>query len=768
VGACLAGGVTVCGGAEGVVCDAVPSAPDFETCDGVDNDCDGTVDNAAQGTGVACSNGVGACARAGLLQCQNAEIVCDAVPGAPAAEICDTQDNNCDGSVDNGLNCTVYTSCLDAYTHGQRADGVYRVQPPGAANPVNLYCDMTTDEGGWSLVASTVGTTLNDDGVATYYPDLATLAPAAGHTTVWEGLRSLGDRFDVRFACRDAVRAADAPMTVDLSFYRVGWYKELVGTSDATMCFNETDGAGQDMAPPARRNNLTGAALDRGDQWDFGYFEGEDVCGDTGDFTVDFDGRGMGDNRSDGTDWGEDDNLRKCGRAGLATGQWFIFARERRRVGVLGPDVTALLQNAGISAEALSYQDEGLAARIDARVYEALVLGRYAQDWARMTPGVSDALAQFVADGGSLVTEADGASILMSGYDGSFAFGEGPASPLGLFPGVVGGGFGPGADTPVAITATGDPIFAGVPNPLQAGGGTEDFLYPHSVEGENTYLSTVATFPGDGELFPQGDLPAIQRGRYCGANIITANFDYADNLANPGIATLVANLGKDALLAPYPSLEEQCPLPLRPVLMLCGGSRRDVNEFLRGGTFLDVVDGCAPDAATQAILITRGAVVQPGMFDAPTLQAYVRAGGIVLTEYGSSDEVFNAVFGTNVPAGVRVGDCAHAVAPYSQQSPLDTFWDENRHQPPAVNRRGCGFDLQGYPGITRLGGPSAATVTLAYRDLGRGRVWLVEADWSEIRFDGPTLDPTRGLMHYMITHGPNPYDVVRVINPALQ
>jgi hypothetical protein len=57
--------------------------------------------------------------------------------------------------------------------------------------------------------------------------------------------------------------------------------------------------------------------------------EGEDWCGDTGDFTVDFDDRGMDGDQSDGTDWGEDDASHKCGRTGLRSGQWFIFFRER-------------------------------------------------------------------------------------------------------------------------------------------------------------------------------------------------------------------------------------------------------------------------------------------------------------------------------------------------------------------------------------------------------------------------------------------------------
>jgi len=761
IGACEAVGVTVCGGARGVICGAVPLPPAEETCNGVDDDCDGSVDEAPVDAGGACSAGVGACNRSGVLRCVDAALVCDAVPGAPSPELCDNLDNDCDGAVDDGRNCTIYTTCLDAHARGERQSGVYRIRPTGQAAAVDLYCDMATDGGGWSLIGSTLSTTFNDDGTPTYYADLATLAPVAGHAFVWEGLRNMGDRFDLRFACRDAVRAADAPMTVDLSFYRTGWYREIITSSDATSCFNEADGSGQDMAPPARRNNLTGETRARGDQWNFGYLEGEDACGDTGDFTVDFDGRGMGDNRSDGTDWGEDDNSRKCGRAGLATGQWFMFARERRRVAVLGPDVAAALRAAGVPAETLDYADPDVAARIDVRVYEALVLGRYASDWARMTPALAEAIATFALEGGSIITESEGAALLVSDYGGDFVYAQGARPNIALYPGQVSGGVGPGLDTPVSNFAAGDSLFTGVGAPLRAGIGTENFVYTHPVDGENTYLRTVATFPGDGQIFPAVDLPAVQRGRYCGGSVVFANFDYGDAVDQPAVSTFLANAARDALLSPLSSLEDPCPLPLRPDLLLCGGSRRNVSEFLRGGTALNLQAGCTPDAQTQAILMTRGAVAQPGLFDPAVLQAYVRNGGIVITEYSSSDEVFNAVFGTNVPPGVAVGDCRNAVAPNTQMNPLESFWDENRHTPPPTNRRGCGFDMQGYPGITRLGGPNSQAVTLAYRDLGAGRVWLVEADWTANAVVDASMDPSRGLMHYMITHGRNPYDLAR-------
>jgi len=80
--------------------------------------------------------------------------------------------------------------------------------------------------------------------------------------------------------------------------------------------------------PVASRDLVSGAFLPVGDRWNAGYMEGEDSCSDGGDFTVDFDDRGMDSDQSDGTDWGEDDSVFKCGVSGITSGAWFLWVRE--------------------------------------------------------------------------------------------------------------------------------------------------------------------------------------------------------------------------------------------------------------------------------------------------------------------------------------------------------------------------------------------------------------------------------------------------------
>ena len=76
--------------------------PFSESCDGKDNDCDGSTDEDFK-VGDTCEVGKGVCKESGKLVCKSdgSGTECDAKPGTPARETCDGKDNDCDGNIDN-------------------------------------------------------------------------------------------------------------------------------------------------------------------------------------------------------------------------------------------------------------------------------------------------------------------------------------------------------------------------------------------------------------------------------------------------------------------------------------------------------------------------------------------------------------------------------------------------------------------------------------------------------------------------------------------
>jgi hypothetical protein len=114
-------------------------------CDGVDNDCNGVVDDNVPGTGAGCSTGLlGPCSM-GTVSCQNNVIDCFPI-NPPSTEVCDGVDNDCNGSVDDlpGANMACDTGKLGACKAGInqcKADGTFGCVQQVQAQPTDTCGD---------------------------------------------------------------------------------------------------------------------------------------------------------------------------------------------------------------------------------------------------------------------------------------------------------------------------------------------------------------------------------------------------------------------------------------------------------------------------------------------------------------------------------------------------------------------------------------------------------------------------------------------------
>jgi Notch-like protein len=146
---------------DGVTCDAVAEDPEDEECDNQDNDCDGQTDEDFERLGENCTVGAGACTRNGRFVCSGdgESTVCNAQEVAPSDERCDGQDNDCDGDIDEefdlGDECRVGSGACEAQgqlvcdENGRGTECSALVMPgtPEVCDGEDNDCDGNSDEG---------------------------------------------------------------------------------------------------------------------------------------------------------------------------------------------------------------------------------------------------------------------------------------------------------------------------------------------------------------------------------------------------------------------------------------------------------------------------------------------------------------------------------------------------------------------------------------------------------------------------------------------
>jgi hypothetical protein len=169
VGACLVESFGRCGDdGDSVICPVSPGGPAAETCDDVDNDCDGEVD---ENTDLSCYSGPepirGQCRR-GVRRCLDGQFgACEGEVLPAAAEVCDAggADENCNGLFNEGCGCEPGTTsacganmmpagvCRNGTStcgaNGQPGPCEGAVGPSAErCNDLDDDCDGETDEGG--------------------------------------------------------------------------------------------------------------------------------------------------------------------------------------------------------------------------------------------------------------------------------------------------------------------------------------------------------------------------------------------------------------------------------------------------------------------------------------------------------------------------------------------------------------------------------------------------------------------------------------------
>lgn len=158
LGVCAQGTITCVAGK----IDCFPITPSsMEKCNGIDDDCDGTIDDDNPGGNIVCDTGKAGDCALGTTACSNGVLTCNS-NSSGVMEVCNGLDDNCDGTIDEGnpeggvaCGCNGTRVCVDGQLVCQGGPEVFLEEDFASAPGWGLDSE-------WDIKAPPMTTTCND------------------------------------------------------------------------------------------------------------------------------------------------------------------------------------------------------------------------------------------------------------------------------------------------------------------------------------------------------------------------------------------------------------------------------------------------------------------------------------------------------------------------------------------------------------------------------------------------------------------------------